>query len=100
MKFGAWTPCRKCGHTPENLEDKAKHVMTSDHYFSQEDLESISTRVESGQPLHFDPKQVKEQVATLKTAIPSPGLFVFGCFTVVVVVMIGAIYLFHILVSK
>lgn len=97
MKHGAWTPCRKCGHTPDNLEDKAKHVMTSDHYFSKEDLESISTRVQSGQPLRFDPKQVEEFVATLKSTKfdhKHLGLFVFGFVAVVVIVIFGAIYLF------
>jgi ribosomal protein L40E len=99
MKHGAWTPCRKCGHTPENLEDKAKHVMTSDRYFSQADLEDISTRVQNGQPLHFDPKQVEEYVASLKTTKTDGkriGLFVFSFFAVIVVVIVGAIYLFTI----
>src|SRR5438552_13423691 len=97
MKHGAWTRCRKCGHTPEDLEDKAKHVMTSDHYFSQADLERISTRVQSGQLLHFDPKQVEEYVATLKTTKTHGrriGLFLFGFFAFIVVVIVGAIYLF------
>lgn len=103
MKHGTWTPCRKCGYTPANLEDKAKHLMTSDHYFSKADLEGISARVQSGQPLHFDPKQVEEYVATLKTTKTDAkriGLFVFGFFAVIIAVIVGAIYLFPRFVSR
>jgi hypothetical protein len=103
MKHGAWTPCPKCRHTPEDLEDRAKHVMISDHYLSQADLESISARVQSGQPLHFDPKQVEDYVATLKTTKldgKSIGLFLFGFFALIVIVIAGAIYLFTRFVSR
>jgi hypothetical protein len=95
MKHGAWTPCPKCKHTPEDPEDKAKHVMTSDHYFSKADLEGISARVQSGQPLHFDPKQVEEFAETMAAVKPgkSVGLFVFGFFAVIIAVIVGAIYL-------
>src|SRR5207249_11106349 len=62
MKVGAWTICPECKHTPDDLEDQAKHLMASDHYFSQADLELISTRVQSGQPLHFNDENVAELV--------------------------------------
>jgi hypothetical protein len=95
MKHGAWTPCPRCKHTPEDPEDKAKHVMTSDHYFSKTDIQSISTRVQSGQPLHFDQKQVEELTATMATVNPekSVRLFVYGFFTIIIAVIVGAIYL-------
>ena len=95
MKHGAWTPCPKCKHVPELPEDKAQHVMTSDHYFSQADLEGISARVQSGQPLHFDPQQVQEFVATMadiQSDTGSLGRFIFGFIAVVVVIVIVIIF--------
>ena len=66
MKFGAWTPCLKCGHLPELPEDKARQVMVTDHFLGQTDLKAISERIQSGQPIHFDPQQVKEFAATME----------------------------------
>ncbi len=76
-------------------EDKAKHVMTTDHYFSKADLEGISTRIRSGQPLHFDQKQVEQFATTLAKVNPEKNvrLFVYGLFAIIVAVIIGAIYL-------
>lgn len=96
MKHGAWTPCPKCGHTPEEPEDKAKHVMTSDHYFSQADLEGMSARIQSGQPLQFDQEQVGEFVSTLNSTQLSNkgfGAVLFGIIVVAIIVIVGAIYL-------
>jgi hypothetical protein len=69
--------------------------MTSDHYFSKADLEGISTRVQSGQQLHFDPKQIEQFVATIATVKPGKrvGLFIFGFFAIIIAVVVGAIYL-------
>jgi len=44
MKFGAWTPCSECGYDPLNLEDRAKSLMLSDHFYSQQELEEFSVR--------------------------------------------------------
>ena len=95
MKHGAWTPCPRCKHTPTEPEDRAKHVITSDDFFSKADLDGISARVRSGQPLNFDPKQVAEFVETIATAKPGKnvGLFVFGFFALIIAVIVGAIYL-------
>ena len=96
MKHGAWTPCQKSTHTPKVPEDMAKHMMTSDHYFSKANLESISARVQGGLPLHFDAKQVEQVVTTLKTAKVNGrgvGLFIYGFFAIIVIVIVAAIYL-------
>ena len=70
MKHGAWTPCPKCRHTPKEPEDVAKHLITTDHYLSRADLDALAVRVQTGQPLHFDPKNVADIVASLKTRKP------------------------------
>lgn len=54
MKFGAWTPCQNCGHEPEHLEDRAKHLMLSDHYHSRQDLERFAERISKGERWFFD----------------------------------------------
>lgn len=90
MKYGAWTPCPKCKHTPELPEDKAQHVMTSDHYFSLSDLNKISARVRSGRPLRFDPKQIQEFVSTMsstQTDNKSIGRFVIAFISAIVLIL-------------
>ena len=94
MKHGAWTPCRKCGHTPKDIEDKARHVITSDHHFSQADLEGISASVQSGQPLNFNPQQVKHYVEELKNTKDDGkgvGRFLFVIFAVIAAIIVAAI---------
>lgn len=70
--------------------------MTSDHYFSQADLEGMSARIQNGHPLQFDSEQVGEFVSTLNSTQLSNkgfGAVVFGVFFVAIVVIVGAIYL-------
>ena len=64
--------------------------MTSDHYFSKSDLEAISARVQSGQPLHFDPKQVQEFVSSMETTDvdgKSVGRFILGFVALIIVIL-------------
>ena len=69
-------------------------MIASDHYFNKADLKGISTRVQNGQPLHFDPKQVQEFVATMATLKPGKrvGSFVIGLFIFVIATIVGGIY--------
>ena len=66
MKHGALTSCPHCRHTPDDPEDQVKHVIVSDHYFTQADLQGISARVRQGLPLQFDPEQVAELMEEVK----------------------------------
>ncbi len=66
MKHGAWSRCAKCRHDPKDLEDRVKHMLTSDNHFTPFDLEDISTRVRTGQPLEFNSETVMAAVTTLK----------------------------------
>ena len=96
MKHGAWTPCLKCRHMPEDLEDKAKHLMTTDHYFSKAELEGFAARVQNGLPVHFEPAQVEHFVAMLKAAPDDKAelrSFAFRVGAVVLVVVVGVLYL-------
>ena len=103
IKVGAWTPCPKCHHLPEDPEDQAKHMIISDHYFSRTDLDGISANVKNGLPVHFDAKNIADIVATLKSSKSDDkrvGLFVFGIFAVIVIVIAAAIYAITRFVSR
>jgi len=66
--------------------------MVTDHYLSHADLDSISQRVQRGEPLTFDPKQIDEFVETIKEIKPDRfiGLFVIGCLALVIAALAGA----------
>ena len=70
MKVGAWTPCPKCRHIPREPDDVAKHLITTDHYLSPADLDALAVRVQTGQSLHFDSKNVADIVAWLTNRKP------------------------------
>jgi hypothetical protein len=69
MKHGAWNPCPKCRHHPESPEDRARHVITSDHYFSVPDLERVSADIQAGKQIRFDEDQVKELAADIPAIV-------------------------------
>jgi hypothetical protein len=76
----------------------AKHLMTSDHYFSSADLEAMSARIRSGQPLTFDSEQVATFVAMLEkhsSDLKGVGPYVFRVLGVLlgIVLLIGLILL-------
>src|SRR5262249_33119279 len=95
MKHGAWTSCPKCNYLPNDPDDKARHVITSDHHFSQADLEKISAGIQSGQPPQFNQKQVNEIASSITKLNPEKGvrLFLYGFFAIVIAVILGTIYL-------
>lgn len=70
FKFGAWTPCRKCGHVPTDEEDRAKHLIVTDHYLSQADLKSVGKNIKDGKQPQFSPEQIEQFKDTLRTAQP------------------------------
>jgi hypothetical protein len=96
MKLGALTSCPKCRYVPEDLEDKAKHVMVSDHHFSKAELESFSATMQSGQPLQFNAEQVEHFIAAYEIAEAEgnkPGWFILGRFATIAIVMVAVIVL-------
>jgi hypothetical protein len=56
FKHGAWTPCGKCGYTPDDDESLTKHLLVTDHYLSREQLEEASAKVKAGEPIEFPPE--------------------------------------------
>jgi len=65
--------------------------MTTDHYFSRSDLDSIALQIQSGQEMRFDPKNVADIVALLgktrDTAVRQTRFDRYCAATVVVLLM-------------
>lgn len=66
MKVGAWTLCPACRHMPKSDEDRARHLIATDHYQSAAVLAGISAHIAAGEPVNFQPDQVEAVVANLK----------------------------------
>ncbi len=54
IKEDAFVPCPKCGHWPRTDEDKARHLMLTEWYFSMGKLEYFSKKVKNGEGLEFN----------------------------------------------
>ena len=91
IKMGAWTPCRNCGHTPADDEDKAKHLFLSDHILSAADIDRVSADIRKGKPPQFDAAQLGEMLAAMKSMPTTPQVDVrkvkIGCFVVLAVIV-------------
>ena len=66
MKVGALIPCRECQFDPEKNEDKAKSMVLTDHFFSQNELEKISERIRVGEAVTYPQGMVDEFVKTFE----------------------------------
>ena len=56
FKHGAFNRCRQCSYTPDDDESLTKHLLATDHYLSQKELEAISAKVKIGEPVEFPPE--------------------------------------------
>jgi hypothetical protein len=54
-KFGAFVPCPRCGYSPEQISDKAKSLMLSDHHFPPAELKKFGGIIESGGQIPYEP---------------------------------------------
>ena len=50
IKHGAFTPCAECGFDPDTELDAAYSLALTDHYFSRDVLDQISSSIRSGRP--------------------------------------------------
>ena len=92
MKHGAWTACPKCQHVPADPDDKARHVLVSDHYASPAELERCALQIQSGQPPVFDSKTVETLAAEVQDFEKEPkrtGRLVFGLIALGAVAILG-----------
>lgn len=64
-KTGAWSQCSACGHRPETLEDRARHLMVTDRYLKPEVLARVAEGIRAGVPPQFVEDQVRQVAAEI-----------------------------------
>ncbi|MBB5038427.1 hypothetical protein [Prosthecobacter dejongeii] len=72
MKTGAWKACPVCRFVPESLEDRARHLITTDHYLKPDKLEAISREIQAGQKPQFVDEQVRAVMEQLEQIDKDP----------------------------
>ena len=65
FKFGAFSPCEKCGAIPESEDDLALSMLMSDHFRNREELEKIGQSIADGKELRLDPETREEVIDSL-----------------------------------
>lgn len=55
-------------HQPEELEDRAKHLILSDHYYTHQDLEQYAKRVAQREKWFFGEKETRNFINELAKA--------------------------------
>ncbi len=91
FKHGAWTPCLKCGCTPNDDESYTRHMLVTDHFLSKEQLEEVAARVKAGEPVEFPP-EVLRQAWVSKAEVDRVGRrFAVGCVLVLIVVLAAVV---------
>ncbi len=71
MKHGALTPCAECQFDPEENEDKAKAMVLTDHLLPLRELETISNRIKTGEPVTYPKETIDEYIKTFED---NPGI--------------------------
>jgi hypothetical protein len=72
-KFGAWTTCRACGLLPHTEIDVAYSLVLTDHYFSREVLDQISSDMQRGLPRpSLPPEQEAAFLSQAREFLQSP----------------------------
>ncbi|MEN3942679.1 hypothetical protein WJU23_15365 [Prosthecobacter sp. SYSU 5D2] len=74
MKTGAWTTCPGCRYLPQSLEDRARHLIITDHYLKPEKLEAVSREIQAGRKPQFLPEQVQAVMAEMERIESHPGV--------------------------
>jgi hypothetical protein len=62
LKRGGFNSCQLCGFRPEAETDLAYSLALTDHYFSVDTLNEISTAMQGGQPRPSLPKDQEDQL--------------------------------------
>jgi hypothetical protein len=72
-KIGAWTTCGACGLLPQAKIDVAYSLVLTDHYFSREVLDQISSDMLRGLPRpSLPPEQEAALLSQAKEFLQSP----------------------------
>ncbi|MFC1678953.1 hypothetical protein ACFL2T_01945 [Elusimicrobiota bacterium] len=93
FKIGAWSPCRKCGFSPEDEESITRHKLATDHFFSPKELEAISERVKAGEEVQFPPELFEIHRAGPADMAQLDRKMKVGCLVVLTLVVFAAVLL-------
>lgn len=74
-KFGAFSPCDRCGFEPTSIIEQAKSVLLSDHHQSRGELKKVGKIIESGQPITYDPNVLALNVRVFERMEADPTAF-------------------------
>jgi hypothetical protein len=53
-KFGAFSPCAKCGFTPTSSTEQAKSVLLSNHHHTRDEIDQLCKMIQSGHAIVYD----------------------------------------------
>ena len=67
QKFGAFSPCKDCGFTPQSNEERAKSVLLSDHHYTHAQLDELGSAIKMGQTIVYDPVSVVQYAQAFGT---------------------------------
>ena len=65
-KWGAVSPCEKCGFSPRTEDDIAWSMCVSDHYLSHETLVQIGEAIKAGKRPRVDPESHAKMLAHMR----------------------------------
>jgi hypothetical protein len=101
MKVGAFTPCLKCGFTPDSKQDQARSMLLSSHNLDSASLEEKSHHIKAGGIVTFDESMVEQMATEFRELMgrPAPGargLLIFKWSLVgIMLVLAGAVAWFY-----
>jgi len=101
FKTGALTRCPRCSHEPTSPEERAKHVLVSDRFFSLPQLEDASLRIKRGETLAYPPEELSSLTRTLthedlsKNAKWFVFLFMLAFAAVFLALILGVAFTIH-----
>jgi hypothetical protein len=88
FKHGAFNACPNCRYEPDDDESLTKHLLATDHYLSQEQLEAVSEQVKSGVPAEFEPDMVQSVSITKEELADAEKEVYRGCWIALVTVFV------------
>ena len=91
FKHGAWTPCLKCGYTPNDDESYTKHLLVSDHFLSREELEQVADRIKAGEFVEFPPEALQQAWVSKADVEKMNRGCTIGCLVFIGVVVVATV---------
>lgn len=93
FKHGAWTPCVACKYVPDDDESLTRHLLVTDHYLKQEQLQDVAQRVKRGEPVDFPPEVLKAAWVSKAEMERGQRRMLWGCATFLAVAVAVAWWL-------